>query len=80
MRTQAVQRSLYSPGFLSRFILFLSLSLYLPLAQAMNIDELMLHIDRLWRGDTSKAIMSMTSNSTECFSEISSARPMPMRG
>ncbi len=28
--------------------------------QAMDIDELMRHIDRLWRGDTSHATMSMT--------------------
>lgn len=39
----------------------LSLSLlYLPATQAMDIDQLMTHIDRLWRGDTSHAIMSMT--------------------
>ena len=47
-----------------RVVLKLSLliSLLLPLstAQAMDIDELMTHIDRLWRGDTSQAIMSMT--------------------
>ena len=40
-------------------ILLLSL-LYLPATQAMDIDELMIHIDRLWRGDTSQATMSMT--------------------
>ncbi len=28
--------------------------------QAMDIDELMRHIDRLWRGDTSHATLSMT--------------------
>ena len=39
----------------------LSLSLfYLPAAPAMDIDQLMIHIDRLWRGDTSHATMSMT--------------------
>ena len=29
-------------------------------ARAMEVDELIRHIDRLWRGDTSHAIMSMT--------------------
>jgi outer membrane lipoprotein-sorting protein len=29
-------------------------------AQAMEVDELIRHIDRLWRGDTSHATMSMT--------------------
>jgi hypothetical protein len=40
--------------------LLLSLLLYLPAAVAMDIDELMDHIDRLWRGDTSHASMTMT--------------------
>ncbi len=40
--------------------LLISLLFSLPGAQAMDIDELMTHIDRLWRGDTSQAIMSMT--------------------
>ncbi|MCW8918140.1 MAG: outer membrane lipoprotein-sorting protein [Gammaproteobacteria bacterium] len=39
--------------------LLLSL-VFLPAAQAMEIDELMTHIDRLWRGDTSQATMTMT--------------------
>ena len=39
--------------------LLLSL-LYLLPAHAMDIDELMTHIDRLWRGDTSQATMTMT--------------------
>ncbi len=34
--------------------------LYLPSAEAMDINELMNYIDRLWRGDTSRATMSMT--------------------
>lgn len=33
---------------------------YLPATQAMDIDELINHIDRLWRGDTSRAVMTMT--------------------
>lgn len=40
-------------------LLLLSL-LYLPVTHAMDINELMNHIDRLWRGDTSHATMSMT--------------------
>ncbi|MEN8169658.1 MAG: outer membrane lipoprotein-sorting protein [Pseudomonadota bacterium] len=40
-------------------LLFFAL-LYLPNLQAMDIDELMTHVDRLWRGDTSQATMSMT--------------------
>lgn len=37
---------------------------FLPLmpAHAMEVDELIRHIDRLWRGETSHAIMSMTVN------------------
>lgn len=31
-------------------------------AQAMEVEELIRHIDRLWRGETSRAIMSMTVN------------------
>ena len=45
---------------LIKFSFLLPLLLSLPVAQAMDIDELMTHIDRLWRGDTSQAIMSMT--------------------
>lgn len=40
--------------------LLLTLFLYLPAAVAMDIDELMDHIDKLWRGDTSQTTMSMT--------------------
>jgi hypothetical protein len=40
--------------------LFLSLLFYLPAAMAMDIDELMDHIDKLWRGETSQTTMSMT--------------------
>jgi outer membrane lipoprotein-sorting protein len=40
--------------------LFLFVLCYLPAIQAMEIDELMNHIDRLWRGDTSRAVMTMT--------------------
>jgi len=38
------------------------LCLCLPLqpVQAMEVNELIRHIDRLWRGDTSRATMSMT--------------------
>ncbi len=43
-----------------RLLSFLSLFLLsLPVA-AIEIDELIRHIDRLWRGDTSHATMSMT--------------------
>ncbi len=42
------------------FTLFLLFLLYLPAAQAMDIDQLMTHIDELWRGDTSQATMTMT--------------------
>lgn len=40
--------------------LALLLLFMLPAAQAMEVDELIRHIDRLWRGDTSQATMSMT--------------------
>lgn len=43
-----------------RLILLLSCLLPLMPAQAMEVDELIRHIDRLWRGETSQAIMSMT--------------------
>ena len=45
---------------LIRLTLILFTLCYLPVTQAMDIDELMTHVDRLWRGDTSQAIMSMT--------------------
>jgi outer membrane lipoprotein-sorting protein len=45
---------------LIRFSILLLSLLYLPVTQAMEIGELMTHIDRLWRGDTSQATMSMT--------------------
>jgi outer membrane lipoprotein-sorting protein len=48
-----------SPRFCRRLLLLLSLAT-LPAVQAMEIDELMSHIDRLWRGDTSQATMTMT--------------------
>lgn len=44
---------------LSMFLLLFSL-IYTPTGIAMEIDELMTHIDRLWRGDTSQALMTMT--------------------
>ena len=43
-----------------RLALVLFTLCYLPITQAMDIDELMTHVDRLWRGDTSQATMSMT--------------------
>ena len=43
------------PLILSFLILFVSFP-----AAAIEIDELIRHIDRLWRGDTSHATMSMT--------------------
>jgi outer membrane lipoprotein-sorting protein len=43
-----------------RPVLLLLALLYLPAAHAMEINELMNHIDRLWRGDTSHATMTMT--------------------
>jgi len=43
------------PLILSSLLLFASLP-----AAAIEIDELIRHIDRLWRGDTSHATMSMT--------------------
>jgi outer membrane lipoprotein-sorting protein len=45
---------------LLRVSLFLVMLGYLPVTRAMDIDELMTHIDRLWRGDTSRATMTMT--------------------
>ena len=47
----------------SHFISHISLSILLimPLpASAIEVNELIQHIDRLWRGDTSRATMSMT--------------------
>lgn len=42
----------------------LLLCCFLPLtpARAMEVDELIRHIDQLWRGETSRATMSMTVN------------------
>ncbi len=51
MHFQKVMKSLI----LSSLLLFASLP-----AAAIEIDELIRHIDRLWRGDTSHATMSMT--------------------
>ncbi len=45
---------------LIRLALVLFTLCYLSVSQAMEIDELMTHVDRLWRGDTSQATMSMT--------------------
>ena len=44
----------------TRLLFLLFILLYHPILQAMDIDELMTHVDRLWRGDTSQAIMSMS--------------------
>ena len=44
----------------TRLLTLLFFSLYLPAAQAIDIDGLMEHIDKLWRGDTSQVTMSMT--------------------
>jgi outer membrane lipoprotein-sorting protein len=52
--SSSVLRSLF------RCSLFLFVLCYLPATQAMDVDELMNHIDRLWRGDTSQAVMTMT--------------------
>ncbi|MCF7821736.1 MAG: outer membrane lipoprotein-sorting protein [Mariprofundaceae bacterium] len=40
---------------LSVFVVMLT-----PFAYAIEVDELIHHIDRLWRGDTSQAMMTMT--------------------
>jgi outer membrane lipoprotein-sorting protein len=42
--------------------IFLLLSLFMAAlpARAMEVEELIRHIDRLWRGETSHAVMSMT--------------------
>jgi len=45
---------------LTRLALVLFTLCYLPATQAMDINELMTHVDRLWRGDTSQATMSMS--------------------
>lgn len=46
---------------LTRLLPFVLLSLlYHPASFAMDINELMTHIDRLWRGDTSQAVMTMS--------------------
>jgi len=43
-------------------ILFLSCLSPLMPVQAMEVEELIRHIDQLWRGETSRATMSMTVN------------------
>ena len=57
----AIYHAILSQAFRTRLIAMLFALFALP-AQAMDIDELMRHIDRLWRGDTSHATMSMTVN------------------
>jgi len=46
-------------------LLFLMVALVLgfmivPTAQAIEVDELIRHVDALWRGETSRAVMTMT--------------------
>ena len=45
-----------------RLIALLFCCLPVMSAQAMEVEELIQHIDRLWRGETSRAEMSMTVN------------------
>jgi outer membrane lipoprotein-sorting protein len=51
--------SLFRHVAISSFILFM-LMFVASAARAVEVDELVRHIDRLWRGDTSHATMSMT--------------------
>lgn len=45
----------------ARFLTLSILILFIPLpALAIEVDELIHHLDRLWRGETSRATMSMT--------------------
>ena len=48
------------PGTVISLSTILFLSLVSVPAAAIEVDELIRHIDRLWRGDTSRATMTMT--------------------
>ena len=62
--TGSLRRVVATRQFPARPFLFASLALALALApfaaHAIDADELIRHIDRLWRGDTSHSTMSMT--------------------
>ncbi|HEX9802296.1 MAG TPA: hypothetical protein VGB35_03495, partial [Gammaproteobacteria bacterium] len=57
-RVEALRRVLNCKNFAVIFCCFLPL---MP-AHAIEVDELIRHIDSLWRGETSRATMSMTVN------------------
>lgn len=52
--------SSYTTQFLCQIIGLLFLALPVSASHAITIDELMTHIDELWRGDTSQTTMRMT--------------------
>ena len=65
MATTKIKHNSHKPFFNSRWTailpgLFLMLSLSPLSAHAITVDKLIRHIDKLWRGKTSKAKMTMT--------------------